>query len=93
MAAPGGLAQITPQTHDIEAKPKRPEADLRLDRNLRLAGAIAAAVALALFSLSAAYLAFVASGSEQVTPVAREWARGTLSAIIGGIVGFAFAKK
>lgn len=79
-----------PATQDLGLTPKRPPEDLQLDRHIRRITFYVVIAALLAGAAGAAYVAFLVPGMDEP---AKSWARGVLSAIIGGVVGFAFAKK
>jgi cytochrome c biogenesis protein CcdA len=83
---------IASDTHDISATPKRSADDIRADRQMRVVAFYIAMGFLVVAAIGTAYLAFIIPDTP--TNVAtKEWSRGILSAIIGGVIGFAFAKK
>ncbi len=83
---------FSPRTHDLTATPKRSSADIQLDRHIKRWTFYLAMLLLLIVALGAAYLAFIAPAT-LADAATKEWARATLSAIVGGVVGYAFAKK
>ena len=81
-----------PDTQDLGLTPKRLPEDLKLDRHIRQISFYGVLVLLIVAAIGAAYLAFVAADTVANT-AAKEWGRSILSAIVGGAVGFFFAKK
>lgn len=83
---------FSPRTHDITATPKRSSADVQLDRDIKRYTFYIAMFLVLLVAAGAAFLAFIAPAT-LADAATKEWARTTLSAIVGGVVGYAFAKK
>jgi len=79
-------------TQDLSITQKRAKEDIDLDRHQRRIVFYLVIALLVLATLGSAYVAFVVPATE-ANHADKEWARSILSAIIAGVVGYAFGKK